>query len=59
MATPEAASSDGASVAQVATQVPSVVVLSGGVLVGLLNGIRSLRNLRAPAPEPSPAPETK
>jgi len=55
----QAASSDGASVAQVATQVPSAVVLSGGVLVGLLNGIRSLRNLRAAAPEPRPAPEAK
>ena len=55
----QAASSDGASISQVATQVPSVVVLIGAVLVGLLNGDRSLRNLRAPAPEPRPAPEPK
>lgn len=47
-----AASGNGAAVADLATHFPNLAVLTGGMLVGVLNGIRSLRNLRAPAPEP-------
>ncbi len=33
---------------------PSAVIFFGAAGLGVLNGIRSLRNLRAPAPEPRP-----
>jgi len=46
-----AASGNGAAVADLAAHVPNATVLIGGMLLGLLNGIRSLRNLRAPVPE--------
>lgn len=38
------------------TTPPSVVTVLVAAGFGLLNGIRSLRNLRAPAPEPRPTP---
>lgn len=34
------------------TTLPSLVVVGGSVALGFLGGIRSLRNLRAPAPTP-------
>lgn len=33
---------------------PGVIPILGASALGLLNGIRSLRNLRAPAPTPRP-----
>jgi len=34
--------------------IPGIVPFAGASALGLLNGIRSLRNLRAPAPDPRP-----
>ena len=46
---------NGASVGEL-VHVPSFAVLAGGALLGLVNGIRAIRNLRAPTPTEAPKP---